>query len=519
MKYIKFVESDESKRLIEGWANVEVVDKQGDIIPAETMARAMLDYMSKGGIVLYGHENKPVGKVIQWDVEKNDEGIDGIHLIAELHKDSVLADEVWKLVKDNVLKGFSISGIAKDVEKRVSPDGKTVVRVLKDIELNEISIVVDPANQMAVVEAVSVAKGNNVIYLDVSDLDELEKAYGKPPKDWWDRCISAVQGKTDSPEKLCGWVFFHQLGGERTAAKGDGRIENVDSDDIHKMADDVIADIIKDRYPWEQCIEDQMKRYGSKETAERVCGYIRAKYGHKGETNIDLNLNEIQKPFGKWKNFQDCVNDMKSKGYSEDSAKNICGKLQSKLENKSVSDKTLEFLIGMFAKDSDSKRYINKDNIKGDKVHNMAEEKVEDRKEEKDEEKEKAEVSETPTGAKVEELLSKLIERLDKFLGMMETAWSEEAETEKANYRIREVKTPQKEPKQLEDAREGEPSEPESPAMAIANKGISKSVTPKAGVEPQEITDERTELLKEILEGKHKFAEGRKLVRKIYGGE
>ena len=32
-------------------------------------------------------------------------------------------------------------------------------------------------------------------------------------------------------------------------------------------------------YPWEQCIEDQMKRYESKEIAEAVCGMIRSKYG------------------------------------------------------------------------------------------------------------------------------------------------------------------------------------------------------------------------------------------------
>jgi hypothetical protein len=32
-------------------------------------------------------------------------------------------------------------------------------------------------------------------------------------------------------------------------------------------------------YPWEKCIEDQMKRYESKDIAEAVCGMIRSKYG------------------------------------------------------------------------------------------------------------------------------------------------------------------------------------------------------------------------------------------------
>jgi len=32
----------------------------------------------------------------------------------------------------------------------------------------------------------------------------------------------------------------------------------------------------KEKYPWDQCIRDQMKKYGSKEKAEKICGAIRA---------------------------------------------------------------------------------------------------------------------------------------------------------------------------------------------------------------------------------------------------
>lgn len=32
----------------------------------------------------------------------------------------------------------------------------------------------------------------------------------------------------------------------------------------------------KEKYPWDDCIADQMKEYGSKEIAEKVCGKIRA---------------------------------------------------------------------------------------------------------------------------------------------------------------------------------------------------------------------------------------------------
>ncbi|MEM5784792.1 MAG: hypothetical protein QXF15_03590 [Candidatus Aenigmatarchaeota archaeon] len=31
----------------------------------------------------------------------------------------------------------------------------------------------------------------------------------KPPKKWFERCINAVKDKTKSPERLCGYIFYH----------------------------------------------------------------------------------------------------------------------------------------------------------------------------------------------------------------------------------------------------------------------------------------------------------------------
>lgn len=32
-------------------------------------------------------------------------------------------------------------------------------------------------------------------------------------------------------------------------------------------------------YPWEQCVIEQTDKYGDKKTAEKICGYIKSKYG------------------------------------------------------------------------------------------------------------------------------------------------------------------------------------------------------------------------------------------------
>lgn len=48
-----------------------------------------------------------------------------------------------------------------------------------------------------------------------------------------------------------------------------------------QIADDILFDsddsLMEDEYPWNDCIKDQKKRYGSKETAKKVCGSIKAK--------------------------------------------------------------------------------------------------------------------------------------------------------------------------------------------------------------------------------------------------
>lgn len=33
---------------------------------------------------------------------------------------------------------------------------------------------------------------------------------GRPPEDWWNKCISSVSGKADDPAALCGWTYYHQ---------------------------------------------------------------------------------------------------------------------------------------------------------------------------------------------------------------------------------------------------------------------------------------------------------------------
>lgn len=156
--------NDENERLIGGWASLEIVDRQGDIVPIPELEKSMIKLMDRGGYIFYGHQNKPVGKILKWEVKEHpDLGVQGVYIIAKIFNDYELDNEVWGLIKQGKLSGFSIGGRSNKQDWAVAKDDKNKkVRILKDIELGEISIVSEPANPYARLEEVNYfAKGSN----------------------------------------------------------------------------------------------------------------------------------------------------------------------------------------------------------------------------------------------------------------------------------------------------------------------------------------------------------------------
>ena len=49
------------------------------------------------------------------------------------------------------------------------------------------------------------------------------------------------------------------------------KLNNYEVNEIKEIKEEIMKD-----YPWEQCIADQIERYGDEETAKKVCGAIKA---------------------------------------------------------------------------------------------------------------------------------------------------------------------------------------------------------------------------------------------------
>jgi hypothetical protein len=97
------------------------------------------------------HQPIPAGKVVNFRTEpyfdpETNKQYNGVFVDAYVSKG---APEVWEMVLDGTLTGFSIGGAVKESDSVFDPELKASVRVIKEYDLVELSLVDSPANQLA----------------------------------------------------------------------------------------------------------------------------------------------------------------------------------------------------------------------------------------------------------------------------------------------------------------------------------------------------------------------------------
>lgn len=139
---------DVEKRIVSGFATLDNVDRQGDRITSEASRKA---FESFRGNVRLMHQPIPAGKVVNFrtetffDMETNKQ-YSGVYVDAYISKG---ADNIWEMVLDGTLTGFSVGGNVKDSEPVLDAESQKTVRIIKDYDLVELSLVDSPANQLA----------------------------------------------------------------------------------------------------------------------------------------------------------------------------------------------------------------------------------------------------------------------------------------------------------------------------------------------------------------------------------
>ena len=140
---------DKENRLVSGYATLDNIDTSDDVVTAEASKAA---FSAARGNVREMHQPIAAGRIVDFKEDEfyhDGEFYRGIFVTAYVSKG---AEDTWQKVLDGTLSGFSIGGNITDQEtkfvKDAGPNGKNI-RFIKGYDLIELSLVDNPANQLA----------------------------------------------------------------------------------------------------------------------------------------------------------------------------------------------------------------------------------------------------------------------------------------------------------------------------------------------------------------------------------
>ena len=165
---------DVERRIVSGFATLDNVDRQGDIVTTESSLQA---FKSFRGNLREMHQPSAVGKIVSF---KEDRYFDpstkkfysGVYVSAYVSKG---AQDAWEKVLDGTYTGFSIGGNIKTWDDAFNKDLDKNIRIIKEYDLHELSLVDNPANQFANIVSVQKVNGQSVVggYLSKAEIENV----------------------------------------------------------------------------------------------------------------------------------------------------------------------------------------------------------------------------------------------------------------------------------------------------------------------------------------------------------
>jgi hypothetical protein len=165
---------DVERRMVSGFATLDNVDRQGDIVTTESSIEAFKNFR---GNLREMHQPSAVGKIVSFKEDKyfdpNDKKFySGVYVSAYVSKG---AQDAWEKVLDGTYTGFSIGGNIKTWDDAYDEKIDKTIRVIKTYELHELSLVDNPANQFANIVSIEKVNGQNVVsgYLSKAEIENV----------------------------------------------------------------------------------------------------------------------------------------------------------------------------------------------------------------------------------------------------------------------------------------------------------------------------------------------------------
>jgi archaellum component FlaC len=163
-----FGKVDQERRIVSGFASLDNIDKQDDIVTTEASMEAFSKFR---GNIREMHQPSAVGKMINFKEEKyfdpeTKKFYKGIYVSTYISKG---AQNAWEKVLDGTYTGFSIGGRMNKWDDAYNEELDKTIRVIKQYDLVELSLVDSPANQFASIVSVEKVDGIDVIKGDGID--------------------------------------------------------------------------------------------------------------------------------------------------------------------------------------------------------------------------------------------------------------------------------------------------------------------------------------------------------------
>ena len=165
-----FSKVDVEKRIVSGFATLDNVDKQNDIVTTEASLEAFSKFR---GNIREMHQPSAVGKMVSFKQEKyfdpeTKKFYGGVYVSAYISKG---AQNTWEKVIDGTYTGFSIGGRMNKWDDAYDSKSDVQIRVIKDYDLVELSLVDNPANQFASILSVEKVDGVDIIKGEATEVD------------------------------------------------------------------------------------------------------------------------------------------------------------------------------------------------------------------------------------------------------------------------------------------------------------------------------------------------------------
>ena len=239
---------DEGRRIVSGFASLDNLDKQDDIVTTEASMEAFAKFR---GNIREMHQPSAVGKMVSFKEEKyfdpeSKKFYKGVFVSAYISKG---AQDAWEKVLDGTYTGFSIGGRMNKWDDAYDESLDKSIRVIKEYDLIELSLVDSPANQFA--NIMSVEKVDGVDTLTGSSANTVVENV------FWDKesgIVTVSQNETEispvSGEEMKNIGFVEKNDSEKTtmikflvdSAKGIRTIKIAKEDNPMTENTDVVAD-------------------------------------------------------------------------------------------------------------------------------------------------------------------------------------------------------------------------------------------------------------------------------------